>query len=129
MTVIYLAHPVTDYGGPRQLQAIELLRSNGWQVENPDQPHHTAAYRQHGMKHFTEVVADCDGLAFLRFPNGSIGAGVALEIEMALRRGLPVWDISNDRLESVGTMMPTPILSIDETRSLIVSIRGERTQA
>lgn len=125
---VYLAHPVTDYGSHRQARAIDFLRANGWQVENPDQPHHASAYRSHGMEHFTEVVADCDGLGFLRFPDGSIGAGVALEIETALRRGLFVWDLSSGRLESVGTMMPAPILSVDETRTMIATLRAKLSQ-
>jgi len=122
---VYLAHPVTDYGSARQAQAIDLLRANGWKVENPDQPHHASAYLMYGMGHFKGVVNDCDGLAFLRFPDGSIGSGVATEIETALRRGLPVWDISSGKLESVGTMMPFPLLSANETRAMIASLKAK----
>ncbi|RVO41324.1 hypothetical protein CN093_08640 [Sinorhizobium meliloti] len=118
---IYLAHPVSDYGTERQAATIDLLRSRGWQVENPDQPHHARAYKARGMQHFVEVVEDCDGLAFLRFPDRSIGAGVAKEIETALRRGLMVWDASSGQLESIGTMMPSPVLSVEETRAMLAA--------
>lgn len=114
---VYLAHPVSDYGGPRQLMAVAAILARGFKVENPDQPHHQAAYRTHGMDHFREVVAACDGLAFLRFPCGGIGAGVAKEIETALRLGLPVWEVKGVELVPVGTMMPFPILTVEETRS------------
>ena len=122
---IYLAHPITDYGTRRQASAIALISARGWQVENPDQAHHQRAYEKRGMLHFEEVVEDCDGLAFLRFPDGSIGAGVAKEIAVALRRGLTVWDASNGELASIGSMMPTPILTVDETRARIAKYRGE----
>ena len=118
---VYLAHPISDYGTERQARALALMRSEGWEIENPDLPHHARAYEKHGMQYFTEVVEDCDGLAFLRFPDGSIGAGVAKEIETALRRGLTVWDASSGKLVSIGTMMPYPVLSVQETRELVAA--------
>jgi hypothetical protein len=81
------------------------------------------------MLHFVEVVEDCDGLAFLRFKDGTIGAGVAKEIETALRRGLLVWDASSGELVSIGTMMPTPILTVEETRAAIARYRMEAANA
>ncbi|TGQ19267.1 hypothetical protein [Mesorhizobium sp. M00.F.Ca.ET.217.01.1.1] len=121
---MYLAHPVTDYGTKRQADAVSLIHANGWAVENPNQPHHEAAYKQYGMAHFAEVVEGCDGLAFLRFPSGAIGAGVAREVETALRCCLPVWDVSGGKLVGIGTMMPFPVLTVDETRALIAEIRA-----
>lgn len=123
---IYLAHPITDYGTERQEKAIALIGAMGWQVENPDQQHHAKAYQEHGMQHFVDLVEDCDGLAFLRFQGGDIGAGVAKEIETALRRGLMVWDISSGKMENIGTMMPFPVLSVEETRKRIADIRRVR---
>jgi hypothetical protein len=76
------------------------------------------------MAHFMEVIDDCDGLAFLRFDDSTIGAGVAKEIETALRRGLTVWDVSNGELLNIGSMMPTPILTVEQTRAKIAEIRG-----
>jgi hypothetical protein len=76
------------------------------------------------MAHFVEVVEDCDGLAFLRFYDSTIGAGVAKEIETALRRGLTVWDASDGDLLNIGSMMPTPILTVEQTRAKIAEIRG-----
>lgn len=116
---IYLAHPVSDYGSQRQADAIALVTARGWTVENPDQLHHARLYQERGMDHFIEVVEGCDGLVFLRFPDESIGAGVGKEIETALRRGLMVWDASSGQLESIGTMMPCPVLSVEETRQAL----------
>lgn len=114
----YLAHPVSDYGGtPRQVAASKLIEDAGHTVENPDQPIHQQAYKAHGMDHFIEVVEGCDALAFLRFADGSIGAGVGKEIEAALRAGIPVYDASDGRLEPTGLMIPEGILSVEETRA------------
>ena len=120
----YLAHPVTDYGGSdRQLAAVTAINRIGWEVENPDHSMHQEAYRQHGMQHFLDVVEDCDALAFLRFPDGYVGAGVAKEIECALRRGLDVFDVSEGHLEPVD-MMPEQILTVEQTRAKIAHLKA-----
>lgn len=121
----YLAHPVTDYGGSaRQLAAVAAIEAHGFAVENPDQHIHQEAYRQHGMQHFLDVVEDCDALAFVRFDDGYIGAGVAKEIECALRRGLTVYDASEGYLDPTGTMMPECVLTVEQTRAKIAYLRG-----
>lgn len=117
----YLAHPVTDYGrSVRQLLAILAIRERGWTVENPDTPEHTEAYKTLGMAHFAFVVQGCQALAFLRFPNKKIGAGVGKEIAAALSAGIPVYDV--ETMERYFAM-PAGILAVDETRDLIAEIR------
>jgi hypothetical protein len=121
----YLAHPVTDYGGSsRQLAAVAAIETHGWTVENPDQHVHQDAYRQHGMQHFLDVVEDCSALAFLRFEDGYIGAGVAKEIECALRHGIPVYDVSEGSLDPVGNMMPECVLTVEQTRAKLAYLRS-----
>lgn len=46
---VYFAHPITDYGTARQRAAIKTLTDAGHTVENPDQPHHGTAYKEHGI--------------------------------------------------------------------------------
>jgi hypothetical protein len=116
----YFAHPVTDYGGStRQIESIDRLVAAGWSVVNPDHPDHQAGYRDHGMQHFLDAVGTCDALAFLRFPNGDVGAGVGKEIEEALRLGLPVYDVA-DGMRPI-TARPA-VLTVDDTRALIRSL-------
>src|SRR3546814_8021832 len=82
MKPIYFAHPVTDFGGtPRQLTAIAAITAMGATIENPDQEHHAGAYRTSGMGYYRNIVQSCGGLAFMRFPDGCIGAGVGREID------------------------------------------------
>jgi hypothetical protein len=122
----YLAHPVTDYGGSaRQLDALAAIEAKGWEAINPDQPLHQRLYKAHGMQHFLELVEDCDALAFMRFADGAIGAGVGKEIEAALRRGLHLYEIKGKRLDFYGSqMMPMGLLSVDETRAKIAELRA-----
>lgn len=120
----YLAHPVTDYGGSdRQRKAVAAIESRGWTVENPDKPWHQDGYKRAGMEYFTDLVGDCDALAFLRFPNGRIGAGVAKEIEAALRKGVPTYDLSTLKFQPI-TGMPMELMSVEETRAEIAAIRA-----
>lgn len=120
----YLAHPVTDYGGSeRQLSAVAAIEAKGWVVETPDLPIHQDAYRQHGMQHFLDVVEECDALAFLPFADGYIGAGMAKEIEHAMRRGLKVFEVSEGNLAPVD-MMPECLLTVEQTRAKIAYLRA-----
>lgn len=128
---IYLAHPVTDYGTERQAAAIAALRrywaeeraNQPLEIENPDQPHHQEGYDREGMDYFKKVVESCDRLAFMRFPDGSIGAGVGREIRWGLLSCFAVYELFDDWLYQVQDM-PTPILTVEHTRAKLAEIRG-----
>lgn len=124
MTVCYFAHPITDYGTPRQSDALSAIKANGWTVENPDAPEHAEAYKSHGMHYFIELVGKCDCLCFMRFPDGEIGAGVAKEITAAFDAGKLVFEFiaSHVPLQAVHAM-PTA-LSVEDTRALIARLRA-----
>jgi hypothetical protein len=113
---LYFAHPITIYDTEKERRCIALIKENGHSVENPNQRHHHLAYKLRGMKHFDEVVESCDGVAFLRFSDGMISAGVAREIQTALRMGLPVFEIVNDELVVRQSLVAGSVLSIDKTR-------------
>lgn len=123
---IYLAHPVTDYGTQRQANALADLRKfydEQWpqvkmEIENPDQPHHQEGYYKEGMDYFKRIVESCDRLAFMRFPDGSIGAGVGREIRWALTSCFAVYELFNGWLYQAQNM-PTPILTVEQTRATI----------
>lgn len=131
---IYLAHPITDYGTERQSAAISALRKY-WaeehprqpiEIENPDQPHHQEGYDREGMDYFKKVVESCDRLAFMRFPDGSIGAGVGREIRWGLLSCFAVYELFDGWLYQVQDL-PTPILTVDQTRAKLAAIRGLST--
>lgn len=130
---MYFAHPITDYGTKRQADAIAALEAY-WreerprqplEIENPDQPHHQAGYAAHGMAYFKDVVESCWSLAFMRFPNGAIGAGMGREIRWKLIGGGHVYELFDGRIYHVESP-PTPVLTVEETRALIADIRDVR---
>ncbi|SFB52474.1 hypothetical protein SAMN03159496_04653 [Rhizobium sp. NFR07] len=128
---IYLAHPVTDYGTERQAAAIAALRkywaeersTQPLEIENPDQPRHQDGYDREGMDYFKKVVESCDRLAFMRFTDGSIGAGVGREIRWGLLSCFAVYELFDGWLYHV-QYMPTPILTVEQTRAKLAEIRG-----
>lgn len=129
---IYFAHPITDYGTERQAQALAGLRAHfvddlgmrHFEIENPDQPHHDEGYKARGMDYFRDVVDSCWSLAFMRFPDGSVGAGVGREIGWALRNGKTLYEVFDGRVYHTH-YRPTPILTVEETRATITRYRGE----
>lgn len=127
---LYFAHPITDYGTKRQTDALASLETY-WreerprqplEIENPDQPHHQAGYAAQGMEYFKGVVETCWSLAFMRFPNGAIGAGMGREIRWALNNCAQVYELFDGRVYHAADM-PTPVLTVEETRALISSLR------
>lgn len=127
---IYFAHPITDYGSKRQADALTALEAY-WreerprqplEIENPDQPHHQAGYVARGMDYFKGIVESCWSLAFMRFPNGAIGAGMGREIKWAFNTCGRVYELFDGRIYHVANM-PTPILTVEETRTLIAQLR------
>jgi hypothetical protein len=101
---------------------VALIEAAGFEVENPDHPLHDAGYKLGGMDYFTDIVSRCAALAFMRFQDGSIGAGVGKEILAAQRAGIPIYDITEGSL--VPNDAPCPILTVEETRALIAEIRA-----
>lgn len=111
----YFAHPITDYGTERETAAIKIIREAGYGVENPNKPRHQSGYASRGMDYFLDIVRRCDALAFMPFPDGFVGAGVAKEIDAARMRGIPVFEVDDDGLIDPGELGGR-ILSVDETR-------------
>lgn len=130
MRKIYFAHPITDYGTERQATALAALRQElddigqgHVMIENPDQPHHQAGYAAGGMDYFKGVVDECWSLAFMRFPDGGIGAGVAREVRWAAVSGKALWEVFAGKVYRPVYWPITPVLSVEDTRSTIQRIR------
>ncbi len=122
---VYYAHPVTDYGTEFEAGAVETLADRFGEVVNPNGPDHAAAYASQRMGYFQELAAGCDALAFSRFPDESVGAGVAKEIVAASEAGRRVWEYTRN-----GDVMPSGpdaaggALSVEETRATIARLRA-----
>ncbi|GLQ53579.1 hypothetical protein [Devosia nitrariae] len=115
--VIYFARPSALYDTPADVRAYAVLLTGGYRILDPNQPIHQLGYRATGMAWFLSLIEDeADALAYMTYPDGSVGAGVAREILEAHLHGLPVYRIV-DRELVAETGMPARILSIAETRA------------
>lgn len=126
MRRVYFAHPVSDFGTSRQAAAIEAITAfyaaigQRIQIINPDLPEHQEGYAKKGMPYFRDLVDTCNDLVFMRFPDGSIGAGVAQEIRWASACS-HIREVHNGKLYDLNGQ-PGPVLSIDDTRAVLKSL-------
>jgi len=103
---IYFAHAVNTYGQPIE-KACEILIQHCFPesiIENPNQPHHQAAYNEwvertaenrdvhNAMQYFyTMVLPELDECVAMPFFDGRIGLGVAGEAKKFINWGRIVW--------------------------------------
>lgn len=117
----YFAHWVGDYDTPLERQAVSAigaLHAPDGELVNPNAPEHAAAYQAHGMGYFVGLVSALDACVFMRMPCGSVGAGVAKEVERFLERGKPVFELKRDLSVILAVDEPPgPVLSIEQTRA------------
>lgn len=91
----YYARPISIDGTPQFARDEALIRALGFEV-SPTPEEKTAIlaeYKTVGMAAFRPAVEASNALVFRAFPDGSIGKGVAQEIEWAQAAGLPVVEI------------------------------------
>ena len=129
MMIIYYAHPMSWYNTERETADVKFLAQFG-KVENPNGPHwHNAVIRAQRegtpvMQIFADYIKEwADVVAFRRFNDETVGAGVAREVLEARIWGKDVWNIHGQpgQLQIVKPGYPRmfDILSVDETRRRI----------
>lgn len=117
---IYYAHPMALYGSDLEAADIARIEASIGHCLNPNTPFFKEAVARvkaaggKPMRPFVEAVEGSDGVAWRAFPNGKIGAGVRLEIDVALAKGKPVY-----RLPDLAPVAPHPrdTLSIADTQA------------
>jgi len=114
---IYYAHSIGLYNTPQETRDIELLESLGFEVINPNTLLHHENYQREGMGYFKNVIWSCDALAFRANFDNSIGSGVALEIDFAGEKNIPVIELPSN--------ISRRRLSLEETRGYLTET-GER---
>lgn len=55
--------------------------------------------QQDCMNFFGDLIKTCDAFAFRPLPNGQIPSGVAFELEVALKKGLPIIELPSDYIK------------------------------
>ncbi len=100
---VYFAHPINVYNTDLEARLIERItftpELSKCVLENPNTEAHTRAYEARKqtttdpMVYFEEVVATCNALVFLAFPDGKISGGVWREILAGSRDKLSLFEI------------------------------------
>lgn len=114
---IYYARPISIYNTKQDERDIELLKSLGFNVNNPNKAELVERYKTEGMELYLQLVRDSDAIAFRAFQDGSIGAGVYKEIEEAVKYNKPIIELP--------TITSKRILSVEDTRSYLI-LSGHR---
>jgi len=131
-TVAYFAHPITTYGSKAEEEILRRSSVLFKEVINPNTEEHRQNYDKQGMSYFMQkVVPKTKAIVFLAMPNGTIGAGVAKELQYYMKHdydiieAVPVYggkygytfryDTDNDSLRK-------RFLGVNETRKYIKNI-------
>lgn len=124
---LYFGHPLNTYDTELEARLLQIIAEAfpGWEIENPNQPHHQAECQRwkrmtgRCMDYFFQVVLPtCQGGVFLPFPNGTWGAGVFGEAQCLSEQGQKsLWQITAEGKISRVSLKKVKSLSIEETRS------------
>ena len=115
----YYARPISIDGTPQAERDMALICELGF-IPYPvgeDKAKALSQYLAVGMEAFRPYVECCSALVFRAFPDGSIGAGVAKEIEWAQLTGLPIIEIPRQ--------IARRTLTADQTRDMLAEL-GQR---
>ena len=104
MMRLYFAHQTSDFNTPFEESVVRSLELLGYSPVNPNTPENQAGYQARGWEFSKELRAGCDACAFLRFPDGMIGHGVANEVRGFLKDGKPVFEIIPDDCSGLHTL-------------------------
>jgi hypothetical protein len=114
---IYYAHPKALYGTDAEKRNLKLIRSvfPEGRILNPRR-YQYFPYSRSIMSHYRDLVDNCDIVVFSRLRR-RVTAGVGKEVNHALRKGLPVYEIKRHRIAEVHKRVKH--LNVRETRKLM----------
>lgn len=110
----YYSHPKSYRRSPEASEDIDLLKSLGYEVENPYDPKFSDIWQSEGITFGRTLVEMCDVVAFRPLSNGKIGAGVGKEVGWALELGKEVIEMPSAVPFDVGSLEER-VLSIEDT--------------
>jgi hypothetical protein len=111
MKTCYYAHSMAIMNTKQEARDIDLLGRLGYLIINPFDDLYQAAYQKDGIDSLKPVVWSCDVLAFRSHLDMAIGAGVGREIEWAIEKDIPVFELPS--------MMLSRIISVAETKEYL----------
>lgn len=122
---VYYAHAMPLYGTPAERAELEIIRRHFPESEivDPGTIQSNVEKRVGGMTYCLGLVDSCAALAYSAF-HGQVTAGVGKEVNHALRRGKPVFQVLNRSVRQ--RVKPVKHLSVQETLALYWSVASGR---
>lgn len=134
---LYFAHPLNTYNTELEAKLIETIKREfpHWDIENPNQKYHDdgvgrwKAKTGNPMDYYIHELLPvcCKGGIFLPMRDGKWSAGVFLEAQFFLYRGMPVWKIDhNGLITPINRLNSRDSLGVEETRRRQRDSQGNR---
>lgn len=110
---LYYAHAMCIYGTDYEKE-VGLIRKHfpDYQIVDPGSFQTNVEKSREGMKYCFGIIDGCHALVFSRLL-GKVTAGVGLEVNYAISRPIPVYELQGGRIESVSR--PVKFLSREDT--------------
>jgi len=114
---MYYSHAMITYGTLCEKAEKRRIKARfaNYKIIDPGRYEDNREKRRSGMNYCMRLIDDCDALIFSRW-NNSITAGVGKEINHALCKGMPVYELRGRHIESVHKRVR--YLPRDKTRQL-----------
>lgn len=130
---LYFAHPTSTYETKYEAICISIIKEYGFNVLNPGekaQQEDFKRFRENNpidyMKYFKFLVNTCNGLAYLPFSDGKIGAGIKYEAEISHKNGGDIYEIDMKMRKMFKVSIEHVLnnhLSVDETRQRLKDLK------
>jgi hypothetical protein len=114
LVLLYYAHAMCLYGTEAESTEVSAITRclPYYEIVDPSTLQSHADKSDDGMRYFFKVIDRCDALVFSRLL-GEITAGVGLEVNHALTRLIPVYELDDGKTSRI--TRPVEFLSRDET--------------
>lgn len=111
---VYYAHAMCIYGTDYEKEEIALIAKHlpNYEIVDPGSFQTNTEKSREGMQYCFRIIDNCHALAFSRLLN-KVTAGVGLEVQYALSKAIPVYELQNGQLER--TTRPVKSLSREDT--------------
>lgn len=134
---LYFAHPLNTYNTELEAKLLGVIKREfpHWDIENPNQKQHDEGVRRwraktgNPMDYYTDELLPvcCKGGIFLPLRDGKWSAGVFLEAQFFLYRGMPVWKIDhNGFVTPINRLSIKDALSPEESRARYRDAQGNK---
>jgi hypothetical protein len=117
---VFYSHPMKLYGSATEKREISLIEQRfvGCEIVDPS-AHQSKAEPGRETEYYLRLVDSCDCLVFSRL-FGYVTEGVKPEVDHALSKGMPVYELREGRL----TPVKGPVANLPVMERLILRAKG-----